>query len=108
VIIALGFSMAIMISIPTGITANQVAAQDLNQNLSNTINRTEASINQTLTEIDCSLTPSFEGYGFGGGFPGGGFGKGTFGGGAFGRRGTTPRALALGLDVFCVSLLGRF
>jgi len=109
VIIALGFSMAIMISIPTGITANQVAAQDLNQNLSNTINRTEASINQTLTEIDCSLTPSFEGYGFsggfpGGGFPGGGFGNGTFGGGAFGggafgRGGTTPMNESVYSDV---------
>jgi putative ABC transport system permease protein len=90
VIIALGFSMAIMISIPTGITANQVAAQDLNRDLSNTINLTEASINQTLTEIDCSLTPSFVGYGFGGGFGNGTFGGGAFGGGAFGRGGTTP------------------
>jgi putative ABC transport system permease protein len=96
VIIALGFSMAIMISIPTGITSNQVAAQDLNQNLSNTINRTEASINQTLTEIDCSLTPSFEGYGFpGGGFPG----RGAFGGGAFGGGGTTPMNESIYFDV---------
>ncbi len=105
VIIALGFSMAIMISIPTGITANQVAAQDLNQNLSNTINRTEASINQTLTEIDCSLTPSFEGYGFGGGFPSGGFPSGgfpsggAFGGGAFGGGGTTPMNESIYFDV---------
>jgi putative ABC transport system permease protein len=104
VIIALGFSMAIMISIPTGIIANQVASQDLNQNLSNTINRTEASINQTLTEIDCSLTPSFEGYGFGGGFPSGGFpsrgfGNDAFGGGAFGRGGTTPMNESIYFDV---------
>lgn len=91
VIIALGFSMAIMISIPTGITSNQLAAQDLNQNLSNTINRTEASINQTLTEIDCSLTPSFEGYGF----PG----RGAFGGGAFGGGGTTPMNESIYFDV---------
>ena len=104
VIIALGFSMAIMISIPSGIKANQAAAQDLNQNLNYTINQTEASINQTLTEIDCSLTPSFEGYGFGngtfggGGF-GGGFGGGTFGGGAFGRGGTTPMNESIYSDI---------
>ncbi len=104
VIIALGFSMAIMISIPAGITANQVAAQNVGQDLSTAISQTAASINQTLTRIDCSLTPSFAGFGFSGEFGGGngGFGRfgnatgfppgglaGGFGGGAFGG-GTTP------------------
>jgi putative ABC transport system permease protein len=76
VIIALGFSLAIMISIPAGITANQNATQSLTENLSNaidqtkaqlnsTITQTETSINQTLTQIDCSLTPSApQGFGF--------------------------------------------
>jgi len=89
VIIALGFSMAIMISIPAGITANQASTQNLTQNLSNTITQTEASINQTLTEIDCSLSSGFAGFGFSPGnftpgqFGGGGnFNPGQFGGGA--------------------------
>jgi putative ABC transport system permease protein len=108
VIIALGFCMAIMISIPTGITANQASTETLTQNLGNTITQTEATINQTLTQIDCTLAPNFEGFGFApsnnGDFnftpPNGGFGfnpgefgggsmPGQFGGGAFGRGGTT-------------------
>jgi putative ABC transport system permease protein len=108
VIIALGFCMAIMVSIPAGITSNQASTETLTQNLSNTITQTEATINQTLTQIDCTLTPSFEGFGFappntgdfnftrpngGPGFNpgefGGGFTPGQFGGGAFGRGGTT-------------------
>jgi len=97
--------MAIMLSIPAGVMANQESTQNLTQNLGNTITQTEASINQTLTQIDCTLTPSFEGFGFtpstggssdftpgqfgGGNFTpgqfGGGFGPGgAFGGGAFG------------------------
>jgi ABC-type antimicrobial peptide transport system permease subunit len=76
VVIALGFSLAIMISIPAGIAANQTATQALTQNLSNaiaqtgenlnsTIAQTEATINQTLMQIDCSLTPSApQGFGF--------------------------------------------
>jgi putative ABC transport system permease protein len=76
VIIALGFSLAIMISIPAGITANQNATQALTSNMSDAIAQTEAnlnstilqteiSINQTLTQIDCSLTPSApSGFGF--------------------------------------------
>jgi len=38
VVIALGFSMAIMISIPPGIVANQEAVQSLTENFSSTIN----------------------------------------------------------------------
>lgn len=114
VIIALGFSMAIMISIPAGITANQESTLGLTENLGNTISQTQATINQTLTQIDCTLSSSMEGFGFtppdmgnsssmfpggerpeGSGFTPGQFGNGTgmpgeFGGGAFSRGGTTP------------------
>jgi putative ABC transport system permease protein len=64
VIIALGFSMAIMVSIPAGVIANQQTANELANNLSNTITQTGQSINQTLTQIDCSLAPDFAGFGF--------------------------------------------
>lgn len=92
VVIALGFSLAIMISIPAGIAANQNATQALTSNLSDaiaqtqaslnsTITQTEASINQTLTQIDCSLTPSApQGFGFSSG-DFGNFTPGQFGGG---------------------------
>jgi putative ABC transport system permease protein len=86
VIIALGFSMAIMVSIPAGVMANQQTANDLATNLSNTITQTGQSINQTLTQIDCSLASDFAGFGFGAPnftyTPGqGGFGQSTEGGG---------------------------
>ncbi|MCW4045895.1 MAG: ABC transporter permease [Candidatus Bathyarchaeota archaeon] len=122
VIIALGFSMAIMISIPAGITANQESTLSLTQNLGNTIAQTEATINQTQTQIDCTLTPSMEGFGFAppsrensgssgftppsgdSGFQFGQFGNGTgipgaFGGGAFGGRGTTAMNESLYSDL---------
>jgi putative ABC transport system permease protein len=120
VIIALGFSMAIMISIPAGVTANQASTQNLSQSLSDTITQTEASINQTLTQIDCSLSPSMEGFGFAppdstdssftpgqpgdgnfmpGQFGGGGGTPGEFGGGAFGVSGTTPMNETLYSDI---------
>lgn len=116
VVIALGFSLAIMISIPAGISANQNATQALTQNLSdaiaqtgenlsNTITQTEATINQTLMQIDCSLAPSApEGFGFspgdsnftpgqfGGGVPPGDF---NFTPGQFGR-GFTPGEFGAG------------
>jgi putative ABC transport system permease protein len=102
--------MAIMVSIPAGISANQESTLNLTENLGNTITQTEATINQTLTQIDCSLSPSMEGFGFAppdmgssgfappgsgdSGFTPGQFGNatgvpGAFGGGAFGRGGTT-------------------
>ena len=56
--------MAIMISIPAGATANQASTLSLSQNLGSTITQTEANINQTLTQIDCSLASGFEGFGF--------------------------------------------
>ena len=109
--------MAIMISIPAGITANQESTEALTENLSNIITQTEETINVTLTQIDCSLTPSFAGFGFerpGGGFPGGGMpgggipdggafnpgsGRGQFGGGAFGVIGNTPMNETLYTDI---------
>jgi ABC-type antimicrobial peptide transport system permease subunit len=125
VVIALGFSMAIMISIPAGTIANQETTLGLTQNLGNTITLTEASINETLTQIDCTLTPSFEGFGFtnppdfsgnsapqgpGGIAPpdpgnftpgqfGGGGRPGQFGGGSFGSGGTVAMNETLYSDV---------
>jgi len=95
VIIALGFSMAIMVSIPAGVLANQQTASAVASNLSNVITQTSASINQTSTQIDCSLAPSFSGFGFrdfgGSGTSGGsGFTPGQFGGGTSGGSGFTP------------------
>jgi putative ABC transport system permease protein len=54
IIIALGFSMAIMISIPAGIMANQEATQNLTENYNNTISAMEEQINTTATLIECS------------------------------------------------------
>jgi len=99
--------MSIMISIPAGIAANQSASQQLTGDLSNTITAAEAQVNQTLTQIDVSLTPSApQGFGFGGGnlnlgmIPGGdnfapgqfggGFARGMFGAGAFGGGSRNP------------------
>jgi putative ABC transport system permease protein len=94
VIIALGFSMAIMVSIPAGVLANQQSASTAATNLGNIINKTSASINQTSTQIDCSLASSFSGFGFrdfgGNTSGGGGFTPGQFGGGTSGGSGFTP------------------
>ncbi len=59
VIVALGFSMAIMISIPSSIIANQAAAESLSTNYRSIIDSMEEEINKTLTLIQCSFTPSF-------------------------------------------------
>jgi putative ABC transport system permease protein len=132
VIIALGFSMAIMISIPAGALANQEAANNLASNLSDTITETAASINQTLSQIDCSLSSGFSGFGFtrpnsttttpnqmgpGGGQSGtgdfifdpsqfgGGMGNtpGQFGGGAFGGGEASPMNESLYTDISTIS-----
>jgi putative ABC transport system permease protein len=121
VIIALGFSMAIMISIPAGATANQAQALSLSQNLGNTITQTESTINQTLTQIDCTLASGFEGFGFQlpdmgnftpgqsgdrptpGQFGGGQDVPGQFGGGAFTGGGTTPMNETLYDDISSVA-----
>ena len=119
VIIALGFSMAILVSIPAGAIANQETANSLASNLSNTINETGKSINQTLTQIDCSLAPDLSGFGFrppegfdrsqiGGSGPpagfdpsqfGGGRTPGQFGGGAFGGGQANPMNESLYNDI---------
>jgi putative ABC transport system permease protein len=98
VIIALGFSMAIMISIPAGATANQASTLSLSQNLASMITQTEASINQTLTEIDCSLASGFEGFGFR--LPDSGtFTPGQFGGGNAAPGNFTPGQFGGGRDI---------
>jgi len=56
VIIALGFSMAIMISIPAGIIANQKSTQNLTENFNSTISNMEEEINKTSTLIECSTS----------------------------------------------------
>jgi hypothetical protein len=116
--------MAIMISIPAGITSNQASTETLTEDLSNTITRTEETINQTQTQIDCTLASSFEGFGFNpsempdrgdSGFTpptgddsstpgqfGGGFRPGRFGGGTFGRGGTTAMNATLYDDISSV------
>jgi putative ABC transport system permease protein len=69
VIIALGFSMAIMISIPPGIVANQEAAQRLTENFNSTISNYEEQINKTTTLIECQASSgqgNFSGMPFGG------------------------------------------
>jgi putative ABC transport system permease protein len=98
VIIALGFSMAIMISIPAGISTNQALTQNLSRNLGNTITQTEATINQTLTEIDCSLSSGFAGFGFSpGNFTPGQFGRGgNFNPGQFGGGANVPGEFGAG------------
>jgi ABC-type antimicrobial peptide transport system permease subunit len=110
VVVALGFSMAIMVSIPAGVTANQLSTQSLTSNLSGLITQTETSLNQTLTEVDCSLSLRFQGFGFSGGqFSAGGFAGGSqaggfmppseFGGGPFGGGGEAAMNASLYTDV---------
>jgi putative ABC transport system permease protein len=85
VIIALGFSMAIMVSIPAGIVANQEAAQAVTANFNNTMTTMQEQINQTSTLIECQT--SSRGYTFPGGLPGGG----GFPGGPFNMSGVGTR-----------------
>ena len=89
VIIALGFALAILVSIPAGVVANQQAANRITSTLGNTITQTEKALNETLNQITCSLAPSFGGFGFGGSGsrPSGGFGGSGSGGGGYGGYG---------------------
>ncbi len=64
-VIALGFSMAIMISIPPGIVANQESTQDLTENYNNMLTSMQEEINKTATLIECS-TSSGQGVPFSG------------------------------------------
>jgi putative ABC transport system permease protein len=109
VIIALGFALAILVSIPAGVVANQQAASRITSTLGNTITKTEQELNQTLNQITCSLAPSFGGFGFsgsgsGGSRTGGGYGgsgSGGYGGyGGFGGFGGGSVAGQFGAGAF--------
>jgi putative ABC transport system permease protein len=52
VIVALGFSMAVMVSIPAGIVANQEATQTITENFSSTMASMQEEINKTVTLIE--------------------------------------------------------
>jgi putative ABC transport system permease protein len=91
IVVALSFCMAILIAIPPGIAANQNATNTLTNTLGNTIAQTAATVNNSSTQIQCSLTQSdttglgvSSGSGAGGAAPGGGsqYGGGAFGGGS--------------------------
>jgi len=56
VIIALSFTLAIMISIPAGVVANQDSTQSLTQRFNSTIMDTEQQINQTTTLVEVSTS----------------------------------------------------
>jgi putative ABC transport system permease protein len=56
VIIALAFSMAIMVSIPAGIVANQEAAQAVTTNFNSTMTTMQEEINKTATLIECQTS----------------------------------------------------
>ena len=51
--------MAIMISIPQSIVANQAAAEGLSEDYSEVLAETEEAMNKTLTLIECRLTGGF-------------------------------------------------
>jgi putative ABC transport system permease protein len=59
VIIALGFSMAIMTSIPAGIVASQQAAQRLSENYNSTLSGMVAEINQSMSLIEITNSSGF-------------------------------------------------
>jgi ABC-type antimicrobial peptide transport system permease subunit len=81
VVIALGFSLAIMISLPAGILANQQSTQNLTTNYNNAISQVEQELTLITVTNSSSSTSSSPGGGFGGGgFGGGGFGFGGFSG----------------------------
>ena len=62
VIIALSFSMAIMVSVPAGITANQEATQSITANFNSTLSNMQAEINETTTliQVQTSSGRNFE------------------------------------------------
>ena len=80
-IIALSLSVAILISIPTGIMANQEAAEQLSANYDSYLEDMETEITTAATLLEVSLSPGFAAAGFGGGGPP----EGGFGGGGFTR-----------------------
>ncbi|MCL5876308.1 MAG: FtsX-like permease family protein [Candidatus Bathyarchaeota archaeon] len=64
VIVALSISLSIMVSIPAGLMANQESTSAMANNLGNTITQTSQSINETLSQIDVSMSSNFAGFGF--------------------------------------------
>lgn len=56
VIVALGFSMAIMVSIPSGIFANQTSTQSLTERFNSTITTMQEEINKTSTLIEVTTS----------------------------------------------------
>ena len=58
--------MAIMISIPAGIVANQKAVEGLSDDYNEIIAQMEEEMNKTLTLIECSLTGGFRRFTFAG------------------------------------------
>jgi len=113
--------MAIMISIPAGISATQESTQRVTESLSNSIQATALTVNQTMTQIDVSLPSEMQGFGFGNftpGYTGGGGGMfnqrpdnftpgqfgggsmpGEFGAGMFSDRGSTPMNESIYSDI---------
>ena len=72
VIVALGFSMAIMVSIPAGIIASQEAAQAMTANFNSTMTTMQEQINKTATLIECQTSRQGNFSGGPGGFAFGG------------------------------------
>jgi ABC-type antimicrobial peptide transport system permease subunit len=77
VVIALGFSLAIMVSLPPGILANQQSTQSLTANYDNTVSQMEQQLtlimctNSSSSNTNSSFTPPFGGgYARFGGFGG--------------------------------------
>lgn len=64
VIIALSISLSIMVSIPAGLLATEQSTSQMANNLANTINMTSESINDTLSQIDVTMSSNFAGFGF--------------------------------------------
>ena len=56
VMIAIALSMAIMISVPSGIMSNKAAVERLNNGYNQLMARTEAEINQTANLIECAYS----------------------------------------------------
>lgn len=105
IVVALSFCMAILIAIPPGIAANQSATNSLTNTLGNTITQMAATVNNSSTQIQCSLTPSaptgfgaHSGSNAGSVTPGGGSQQqvtsrqfiSSYGGGAFGGGSLQP------------------
>ena len=94
VIVALSISLSIMVSIPAGLLSSQEATTAMATNLGNTITQTSQTINESLSQIDVSMSASFAGFGFGAGAtpPAGAGGLNGFPGGSSSGSGDTGRS----------------